>query len=286
MRDRAQAVQRARPGLSRDIRNVLIWWAIATLILAILTFIVPPNLYGLDPIASEQTSDYAHTMMLFTFLADPVFAMVVVFAGYAVWRWRTREQPMTDGPRLLAGRGIQVAWVGISTVLVIGLYAWGLIFLDRADAAPPPGTNVLQVDVTGEQWNWNYTYPQYGNAQSDVLVVPVNQPILFKITSIDVTHSFSVPAWAIKKDANPGYFTYIRATPNKMGAFPVRCYELCGLYHAYMQGQVLVVTPQYFASWVTKQPTGYPWGIGGSGLPNSFQEPTPLPLNHAPGVKP
>jgi cytochrome c oxidase subunit 2 len=282
MRDRAAPVERGRASARGDFLNVLIIWAVVTAILALLTWLLPPRLYGLDPIAGDHANDYALTMSFFTYLADPVFAMVVVIALYAAFRFRSRGQPLTDGPRLVAGRGIQLVWVGVSVLLVIGLFSWGLIFLNQADAAPPASSNVLQVDVTGEQWNWNFTYPQYGNAQSDTLEVPVNRPILFKITSIDVTHSFSVPAWGIKMDANPGYFTYIRAVPNTMGTYAVRCYELCGMFHAYMQGQTKVVTPAAFATWVRQQPTGYPWGIGGAGLPHSSTEPTPLPLNPQP----
>ncbi|HWE64889.1 MAG TPA: cytochrome c oxidase subunit II, partial [Chloroflexota bacterium] len=168
------------------------------------------------------------------------------------------------------GTGVQVTWVVVSALLVTLLYTWGLIFLNRADAGPPAGAHVLQVDVTGEQWNWNFTYPQYGNAQSAYLEVPINRPILFKITSIDVTHSFGVPAWALKEDAVPGDFTYIRVTPSLLGTFDLRCYELCGMFHAYMQSQVHVVPAPAFATWVRKQPTGDPWGIGGAGVPNQY----------------
>jgi cytochrome c oxidase subunit 2 len=154
------------------------------------------------------------------------------------------------------------------------LYAWGLIFLNRVDAAPPPGSHVLNVDVAGEQWNWDFTYPQYGNAQSPYLEVPLNRPILFTITSIDVTHSFSVPAWALKEDAVPGQFTYSRVTPNRLGTFDIRCYELCGMFHAYMRSQARVVPARDFARWVRQQPRGYPWGIGGAGVPNQYNEPS------------
>jgi cytochrome c oxidase subunit 2 len=197
----------------------------------------------------------------------------MVIALYSLFRWRSRGEPVHDGPYLIAGKGIQIAWVASSSLLVTLLYAWGLIFLNRADAAPPPGSHVLNVDVAGEQWNWDFTYPQYGNAQSPYLEVPLNRPILFTVTSIDVTHSFSVPAWALKEDAVPGQFTYIRVTPNRLGTFDIRCYELCGMFHAYMQSQARVVPASAFARWVRKQPRGYPWGIGGAGVPNQYNEP-------------
>lgn len=259
---------------SSDIKRVVLIWAGVSVILIVATVIIPPNLAGLSRIAAPRAGDYALTMVVFTILSMPVLALVMVFALYSLYKGRTRGRPLRDGPPLRAGKGVQIAWVGISTLLVTCLYAWGLIFLNRADAAPAPGSNVFNIDVTGEQWNWNFTYPQYGNAQSDILEVPVNRPILFKITSIDVDHSFSVPAWAMKEDAVPGDFTYIRVTPNKMGNYSVRCFELCGLFHSYMEAPVRVVTPASFQSWVSTQPTGYPWGIGGAGVPNTYGPPS------------
>jgi cytochrome c oxidase subunit 2 len=266
-----------RPRWSNDIKRVIWIWAGVSLILVVAAVTVPRGLNALSRIAAPRASDYAVTMVLFTVLSMPVLALVMVFALYSLFKGRTAGRPTRDGPAIRAGRGVQIAWVGISAVLVTSLYAWGLIFLNRADAAPAPGSNVLDVYVTGEQWNWNFTYPQYGNAQSDVLEVPVNRPILFKITSIDVDHSFSVPAWGLKEDAVPGDWTYIRVTPDTMGNYSVRCFELCGLFHAYMEAPVRVVSPADFSAWVAKQPTGYPWGIGGAAVPNQYSSPSSAP---------
>lgn len=261
-----------RSGIGR----VVVIWAIVTILLIIATIVIPRSLYGLSPIAAERANDYVLTMEVFTILSCPICAMVMVIAFYALFRWRSPGEPRHDAPFHVAGKGVQIVWVAVSTLLVGLLYAWGLVFLDRADAAPSPGSNVLNVYVAGEQWNWNFTYPQYGNAQSPYLEVPINRPILFTITSIDVTHSFSVPAWALKEDAVPGQFTYIRVTPNTLGTFALRCYELCGMFHSYMESQARVVSATDFAGWVKQQPTGYPWGIGGADVPGQYQEPSSL----------
>lgn len=266
-------VQRNQPPPLREstsLRQAVILWAILSVLLIIIVVVVPPQLYGIPPQAADRARDYALTMEVFTILACPVIALVMAFAFYALFRWRSPGRPRHDAPYHVAGKGIQVAWVAISSLLVTMLYAWGLIFLNRADAAPPPGTNVLHVDVMGEQWHWNFTYPQYGDAQSGTLEVPLNRPILFQITSADVVHSFGVTAWALKEDAVPGQFTWIRVTPDLAGTFDFRCYELCGMFHPYMEGRVSVVAAKDFAAWVHKQPRGYPWPIGGAGTPNTY----------------
>lgn len=254
---------------------------IASIILILVMVIVPGQLGGLMGTNSPAKEDWNVTMVVFAILSMPVFAFVIVYGAYSLFRWRSPGRPERDGPPLRAGRNIQIWWVGISTFLVICLYAWGLIFLDRADAAPPPGSNVLVVYVTGEQWNWDFTYPQYGNAQSEILDLPVGRPVLFQITSIDVVHEFGIPSMAVHEQANPGQFTYIRTTPSHIGAYSIRCYELCGLFHAYMEAPINVVSSSDFATWVAAQPTGFPWGVAGAGVPNHFGEPgapTPVPF--------
>ncbi|MDQ2828228.1 MAG: cytochrome c oxidase subunit II [Chloroflexota bacterium] len=260
-----------------EFRQAAIIWAIVSAVLIVVALAFGPKLPGLIPNASERATDYVLTMKFLTILSCPILAMVIVFALYALFYWRSPHEPDHDGPYLVASKSIQIAWVGVSALLVIALYVWGLIFLGRADAAPAPNTHVLNVDVTGEQWNWNFTYPQYGNAQSGYLEVPVNRPILFTISSIDVVHSFSVPAWALKEDAVPGQFTYIRVTPNKQGSYSLACYELCGMFHSYMQSHADVVPASTFATWVRKQPTGFPWGTGGAGYPHSYNDQQAVP---------
>lgn len=268
------------------IRRAIITWAIATVVGILVVLWVPPHLVGLTRSAGNKSNDYNLTMMAFTVAAVPVFMLVIVFALDSLYHFRSHDMPMTDASPIQAGRGIQITWVVVSAILVMGLFAWGLIFLDRIDAAPAPGTNVLHVDVTGEQWNWDFTYPQYGNAQSETLEVPINRPILFQITSLDVQHSFSVPAFAIKEDAIPGQFTYIRVTPTALGDYTVRCYELCGMFHTYMQEPVRVVSAAQFATWVGAQKTGYPWGIGGASTPNYSPSKAPSPGPHSEGFAP
>ena len=85
---------------------------------------------------------------------------------------------------------------------------------------------------------------------STTLVLPVNRPVRFDITSTDVQHSFWIPAFAVKQDAVPGQTTHISATPTQIGNYEVRCAELCGVYHSYMETPVEVVTPDFFSSWI------------------------------------
>jgi cytochrome c oxidase subunit 2 len=104
--------------------------------------------------------------------------------------------------------------------------------------------------VTGQQWLWSFAYPQNGNITSADLVIPIDRPVVFQVTSTDVIHSFWLPEMGIKIDANPQVVTTVNTTPNKIGTFNVRCAELCGLNHSFMQTTVEVKSQADFDAWV------------------------------------
>jgi cytochrome c oxidase subunit 2 len=264
----------------RELRIAIYVYAALIVIGVIVVVLLSPWIESWEPVASDRAADNFLTLIVFTAIAVPVFMFVIVFGFFNIFYFRNRVfrrrrgAPTEDGPYLIAGLKPQIAWIGLTAAHALVLFAWGLIFLARADAAPAPGSNQLNIDVTGEQWQFNFTYPQYGNAQSEILEMPVDRPVYFTITSLDVVHSFAVDSMSFKEDAVPGVFTHIRVTPDKIGSYTVRCYELCGLYHTYMEAPVRVVSEADFDTWVhSLKVHGYPWGINGAGVPNGGAAP-------------
>jgi cytochrome c oxidase subunit II len=144
----------------------------------------------------------------------------------------------------------------------------------------------VRVHVIGEQWTWQFIYPQYqaaggrpvtevgdmwrpGSNQSrlPLLVIPTNETVQFTLTSIDVVHSFWIPPFEFKRDLIPGPTprrTGLEAsrdtrqanftvTPDKTGTFIGHCSELCGVYHSRMLFRVKIVTPARFQQWIKAQ---------------------------------
>lgn len=248
----------SRRRLSRPARTVLIIWAAGTaagITLALLVFGAQRLLPGMLP---PEASDLAHstnlTLTVFTAAAVPVAMVVLAFTIYSVATARTREFPAEDGPALHGHPWAQGAWLGTSSLLCIGLLVWGLVLIPPL-YSPRPGRNLV-VDVTGQQWQWTFSYPGQGNVTSTTLELPVNTPVTFRVTSVDVTHSFWVPALAVKVDANDHEITTAYVQPNRTGTYTVRCAELCGLYHAYMQSTARVVSPAEFTAWIGAQRRG------------------------------
>lgn len=244
---------------SGHLTRAIIIWVIASIIGLLVVFFLGPKL-PLPPTASQKAGDVNLTLSVFSLLAVPVFMFVVVFMVYSIFAFRSNGRPDRDGPPVHGLPRIQITWLIVSTLLAAVLLAWGLVFLNRADAAP--GSGVLNVDVTGEQWMWNFDYPQYGSGgnypTTNVLELPVNRPVMFYVGSIDVQHSFWIPAMGIKSDAVPGEINHISVTPTVIGTYPIRCMELCGAYHSYMETVVKVVSPSTFQADISSLPMQAP----------------------------
>jgi cytochrome c oxidase subunit 2 len=70
--------------------------------------------------------------------------------------------------------------------------------------------------------------------------------VVLRMTSLDVIHSFWVPEFRLKQDLVPGQETSLRITPDRLGEYRLRCAELCGTSHTYMQAAVIVMTQAEF----------------------------------------
>lgn len=239
-----------KPFFSRAGGKIFIIWLAMTAVGVLIGVYAPHHL--LPTMLSTEGTKVWQTIVLFTVLAAPVAAFVYAVGLYSLLGWRSRgsgrsEEPPPDGPPLRGDAPITALWVAISAVLVIVLLVWGLGEF-TADQTSHPDT--LQVDVTGQQWLWTFSYPSAGNIETRSLVLPINRPVQFNVTSEDVTHGFWPAALGVQVDANPNVVTVTSATPNKLGSFTVRCSQLCGLYHSFMYASGQVVTPRAFAVWL------------------------------------
>ncbi|MEH2465043.1 cytochrome c oxidase subunit II [Nostoc sp.] len=116
-------------------------------------------------------------------------------------------------------------------------------------AGKPAG---LQVNVTGLQYAWIFTYPETGITTSE-MHVPIGREVQINMTANDVIHAFWVPEFRLKQDAIPGRQSEIRFTPKKAGDYALICAELCGPYHGAMRASVVVETEEAFDKWQQEQ---------------------------------
>ena len=196
----------------------------------------------------------------------PVFVMVTVIVLFSVIKFRMRPgEEDLDGPPIHGNTRLEVIWTTIPAVLLVGLCTYAFIVLENVEASEP---NPLQVRVVGEQFAWTFYYQQNGKeVAAKVLHLPVNRPVKFTLQAKDVLHDFWVPAFRMKKDAVPGINVTYGVTPNRVGAYPIVCAELCGIGHATMRATAVVEEDAKFTAWLGKlgRPAAAAPAAGGGG---------------------
>jgi len=230
------------------IRHVFFIWVAVTILFE---FFGPVQARLMGAPASESMRAIEDTMTLFTYAAAPVAALVISVVLYSIFGWRQAKGagPSDESPAIRTSGPVTTIWVLVSSLLCVFLLIWGLGEMNslgpKASSAKP-----VVIDVVGNQWAWTFKYPDSGNIESHELVMPIDQPIIFHVTSVDVVHSFWIVQLGVKVDANPFRTTLAHVTPTNLGKFSVRCAELCGLYHAHMQTDAVVLSSSDFNQWI------------------------------------
>jgi cytochrome c oxidase subunit 2 len=225
------------------------------------------------PIGREAAA--FHNNWLLTLCAI-ISVIVLLLLLYAIVRFRRGANPTPS--RNSHNTVIEVIWTLVPVLILVGI-AIPSIRLLRHTYSPPPAD--LTVKVTGHQWYWSYELPDYGvsfdsymlkekndptrqanqRARTDAdgppllavdnrLVIPQGKVVKFIVTADDVIHSFAVPAFWIKQDANPGQLHETWVKVDRPGVYFGQCSELCGARHGFMPISVEVTSPDKFAQWV------------------------------------
>jgi len=179
-----------------------------------------------------------------------VFAVVAAITIYSVVKFRVRPDDDSDGPPVHGHTGIEIVWTAIPTVLVVVIAVMSAVALAENGKLQ---SNRLEVDVTAQQFEWTFKYPQYGGFETHELRLVEGRQVQLTLKALDVIHSFWVPEFRQKQDAVPGIVTHLPITPTKTGKYTLVCTELCGLGHALMRAPVIVMTPDAFDRWARSQ---------------------------------
>ena len=207
---------------------------------------------GLLPVqASAQAVPIDKLFGLHVRVISFLFALIVVFMLYSVVVFRRRPGDTSDGDHFEGHTGLEIAWTIIPLGIVLYFSYIGAQALADTRRIDP---QAMEVKVTASQWAWKFEYPELG-ISSTTLNLPVNRQVLLKMSSLDVIHSFWVPEFRVKQDVLPGadMIKELRITPTLVGEYKVRCAELCGAAHAFMENTVAVLEPAAFDAWVKEQ---------------------------------
>ncbi len=200
-------------------------------------------------------------------LATIVFVLVMIAFFVAIIRFRAKKGDDTEPVQVHGNNALEITWTILPAVIlaVIAVPTVQGIFDIRGE---PEGER-LDIDVVGHQWWWEFTYPEYTDADGRVLTtanelhIPAGETVYLTMTSTDVIHSFWVPPLNGKRDVVPGNVSNLKlfADPGienedrgfGAGVIPGQCAEFCGLAHADMRLRVFVHSPADFEAWVASQ---------------------------------
>jgi cytochrome c oxidase subunit 2 len=195
-----------------------------------------------------------------TVMCGALFVIMTVILLWACLRHKQgRYQARYEtgvGLRPLVGTAVITALIAICVdgTLLIDSY----IELDRALwRFPTAAQHPLEIEIYAQQWSWNVRYPGpdgvFGTPDDIVLLdelhVPRGRPVVVKMRSKDVVHSFYLPNLRVKQDVLPGVITRTWFQATRAGAFELGCAQHCGVSHYRMRGILTVDEPDAFRSW-------------------------------------
>lgn len=239
----------------------------------------------------EQASNFAPGLdwnYLFIYWTCVVFFVIIIGAMlYFMYRFRRRHEHEVPAKSTTHNNTLEMLWSIIPAFLVV--YIFWIGFRGYMDMKTIPEENVFPIEVEASKWKWEFLYDggktvvagqsisdsawqearkasggNLSEMEASVLKglpemhIPFeseeNAPtVVLTMRSIDVLHSFSVPAFRIKQDVVPGRYTKVWFRPNRKGEFTIQCMEYCGDRHSEMWAKVVVESPEEFEAWISDQ---------------------------------
>jgi len=200
---------------------------------------------------------------------------VVVFSLMFWSIFRHRKSRGVTPAQFHESTKVEIIWTAIPVVILILMAIPATKTLIAMEDTTEADITVL---ITGSQWKWHYQFLDHDVAYYSLLatpkeqinnrfnkeqnyllevdrplVIPTNKKVRFLMTSDDVIHSWWMPAFAIKKDANPGFINETWTRVEEPGIYRGQCAELCGKDHGFMPIVVIAKTPEDFAAWVAQE---------------------------------
>lgn len=216
----------------------------------------PQNVFApAGEVARDQKNLFFLTMW-------PALAILILVEGGILWicfKYR-RKKGDTGLPAQVHGNNrLEITWTILPAILLAVFVPFVIGGIVKLGNTPK---DAITVDVTGVQWQWQFTYPDINSGQpvelgfDEPLHIPVNKNIALRLHSDNVIHSFWVPRLAGKTDVIPGRTNTMWFRATETGQFSGQCAEFCGLDHANMRFCVIVDTQEDFDKWLAETIAG------------------------------
>jgi cytochrome c oxidase subunit II len=175
-----------------------------------------------------------------------LFGITVVMV-YFVVKYRRSKNPISSDIR--DNYKLEIIWTVIPTLIAMSMFYVGWSSYLGLRTVPKDAMNI---EVSAQMFTWIFIYDNDKESENE-LVVPVGKAIKLNIKSVDVVHSFYLPAFRIKVDAVKGLPTYAWFFADKVGEYDIQCAEYCGVNHSAMVARLKIVPPDEFAAWLARE---------------------------------
>ncbi|QQS32681.1 MAG: cytochrome c oxidase subunit II [Acidobacteriota bacterium] len=201
------------------------------------------------PFFPEQASTFAWQvdLLYFYLIAVSVAFAIPIVAAIFFFIVKYREVEKFATPEEIHGSMVlETVWSIIPFIISMTIFIGGAIVYFNQYTMP---NDAMEIYVVGKQWMWK---AQHGTGQREIneLHVPVGRKIKLTMTTEDVLHDFSIPAFRTKADVVPGRYTYLWFEATKPGRYHLYCAEYCGLNHSGMVGWINVMEQRDFDNWL------------------------------------
>jgi cytochrome c oxidase subunit II len=175
-----------------------------------------------------------------------LFGITVVMV-YFVFKYRRSTNPVPADIR--DNYKLEIIWTIIPTLIALSMFYVGWHSYMGLRTVPKDAMNI---EVSAQMFSWIFVYENDKEVEN-LLVVPEGRAIKLNITSIDVLHSFYLPAFRIKVDAVKGMKTYAWFRADEIGEYDIQCTEYCGTKHSAMVAKLKIVPQKEFDDWLAKE---------------------------------
>ncbi len=203
----------------------------------------PPEASG---IAADTDALYFF-LVLISLVGLAVVVLLIVLFSVLYRKERNPEATQIEGSTLL-----EATWTIIPLALFMVTFVWGALLYFRIYNPP---TNAMNIYIVGKQWMWKAEHPG-GQHEINALHIPVNRPVQLTMISQDVFHSFSIPAFRVKREVIPGRYSTVWFEATQTGTYHLFCTQYCGTLHSAMIGEIVVMTPDDYQRWTSGSTSG------------------------------
>lgn len=172
---------------------------------------------------------------------------ITVVMVYFVVKFRRSRNPVASDIR--DNYKLEIIWTIIPTLIALSMFYVGWKSYIGLRTVPE---DAMEIEVIGQQYSWIFVYDNDKETENE-LVVPQGQAIKLNISSIDVLHSFYVPAFRIKVDAVKGMDTYTWFQADEVGEYDIQCTEYCGVDHSAMVAKLRIIPEEEFNIWIEEE---------------------------------